>query len=79
MQAKYVKVYEAIKIPVFGFCDFTVEQNQENRLVCIWFKQKSSVVSTLVNNAYTVHGFPECERLCNARLIIFCELIISSY
>ena len=51
------------------FCDFIVDQNQDNRLVCIWFKQKSSVVSKLVNNPYIVHGFPECERLCNNMLI----------
>ena len=61
-----------------GFCDFIVEQNQDNSLVCIWFKQKSSVVSKLVNNPYIVHGFPECVHVCML-IKIFCDLIISSY
>jgi len=53
-----------------GFCDFFAEQNQDNRHIFIWFKQKSSVVSKLVNNTYIVHGFPEWERLCNIMMTI---------
>ena len=74
-----MKVYDAIIITILDFCDFIIEQNQDNRLACIRFKQKSSVVSKLVNNLYIVHYFPECERLCNIMLIIFYELIISFY